>query len=72
MNIFIAIAIMFVVILVVGMIFDWFTDITGLIIFTIVGSVVTGFLLAAAVSAIKEKAKPDPVPVSVCKVTHTC
>jgi hypothetical protein len=70
MELYIGVAIMIVVILVVGKIFDWFHDKTGLVVFLILGTIVTGFLLAATISGIKEVGKPDPVPL--CKTMNTC
>ena len=58
MNLYIAIAILVAVILVVGWIFDWFHEKTGVVIFAILGAALTGLLLTAGVRAITDASKP--------------
>jgi hypothetical protein len=66
-NIYIGAAILIAVLLVVGKIFDWFHEKTGVIFFAILGAALTGLLLTVGVHALQDANKPPE-----CKTTYIC
>ena len=67
MNPYLAVMILVALILVVGWIFDWFHEKTGVVIFAILGTALTGLLLAGGVQAITDANMP-----AECKSTYVC
>ena len=67
MNPYVAMAILAAVIIVIGLIFDWFHEATGWVIFAILGTALTGLLLTGGVKAITDANKPPE-----CKTMYLC
>ena len=67
MNIYIGAAILIAVCLVLGKIFDWFGEKTGVILIGILGGALVSLLFAAGVHALTEANKPPE-----CKTTYVC
>jgi hypothetical protein len=66
-NIYIWAAILIAVCLVLGKIFDWFGEKTGVILIAILGGALVLLLFAAGVHALTDANKP-----SGCKTTYVC
>lgn len=67
MNIYIRAAILIAVCFVLGKIFDWFGEKTGIILIAILGGALVSLLFAAGVQALTEANKPPE-----CKTTYVC
>ena len=67
MNIFIGAVILIAVCLVLGKIFDWFGEKTGVILIAVLGGALVSLLFAAGVHALTEASLPPG-----CKTTYVC
>jgi ABC-type uncharacterized transport system permease subunit len=66
-NIYIGAAILIAVCLVLGKIFDWFGEKTGVILIAVLGGALVSLLFAAGVHALTEANMP-----AGCKTTYVC